>query len=87
MNDQDRREFDDLKRDVSFIKDTLVIALENHLKHIEDYTKENREMAEQSWLASEAAEKRAARTEKFVVGGVTFLGLIIGVIACLTSAG
>ena len=87
MNQTEREQFDGMQKDINFIKDTLVIALENHLKHIEDYTKENREMAEQSWLASEAAEKRAARTEKFVVGGVTFLGLIIAVIACLTSAG
>ena len=45
---------------------------------------EANDKAEQAWGASEEAEKHAKRTEKFVIGAVAFMTLLIALIECLT---
>lgn len=90
MNADDRDQFDTMKQDIRFIKDTLIVALENHLAHIERYSDETREhaeetrdMTEQAWGMARDAENASKRTEKFVVVGIAFMGLLIAIIKCV----
>ena len=90
MNDKDRTEFGCMQKDLRLIKDSLIVALENHLTHIENDVRENREMVEQIYGVADSAEKRAEsaertakRTERFAIAGIGFFGIVIAIIQCV----
>ena len=84
MNADDRKEFDDMKVDIRHIKDDLHLLMNNHLVHLQNSIDEANDKSEQAWGAAEEAEKHAKRTEKFVIGAVAFMTLLIALIECLT---
>lgn len=96
MNATDRKDFEGMKQDLRAVKDVLIDLAENHVRHIEIYSHETREMAEQTWaMADNAAksaeeaknsaqrsEKALSRTEKFVAAGSGFIVLAIAIMEC-----
>ena len=77
MNASDRQDFNDMKQDVRGIKDDMHLMMTNHLPHLEDEV-------EQAWGMAEAAEKSAKRTERFVLAGIAFMGLIVAIVAAVS---
>ena len=83
MTKDERERFERIEGDLSFLKDTLSLLMNNHLPHLQQAIDDVGDKSEQAWLMAEAAQRQSERTEKFVVGGVTFLGIIIAIITCL----
>jgi len=83
MTKDERERFERIEGDLSFLKDTLSLLMNNHLPHLQQAIDDVGDKSEQAWLMAEEAERQSKRTEKFVVGGVTFLGIIIAIITCL----
>lgn len=87
----DDQKFGQIEGQLKNITNVLLVALQNHLNHIEIYSKQNRDMIEQSWGMAESAERAAnraeqsaKRTEKTVKAAAVFLGLVIAIVSCFT---
>jgi hypothetical protein len=72
-----------MKQDIRGIKDDMHLLMCNHLPHLQEAIDETGEKTEQAWGMANSAAKDSRDTKRFVVGGVTFLGLIIAIIECL----
>jgi len=83
MNQADRQDFEDMKVDIRHIKDDLHLLMNNHLVHLQRSVDEAGDKAEQAWGMASDAERHAKRTEKFVIAGIAFIGLIIAIIECV----
>lgn len=83
MTNEDRQAFDGMKQDIRGIKDDMHLLMSNHLPHLKDDVEEVGEKAEQAWGMAHTAAKDSRDTKRFVIGGVTFLGLVIAIIQCV----
>lgn len=84
MNINDRKQFEDMRQDITGIKDTLHLLMTNHLPHIQKEIDEISDKTDQTWGMAASAEKTARDTKRFVVAGIAFMGIIIALIQCIT---
>lgn len=83
MNDQDRCQFETMKKDIGLIKESLTLLMHNHIPHLQRSVEEASDKAEQAYgMASEAA-KESAQTRKFIIVAAGFITLFIAIAQCV----